>query len=462
MPLTTPPAPPDEAAPTWNEARARHAARASFLGSMLEYYDFYVYGSAAALIFNEVFFTRAHGAIGTLASLATFGVGYVARPVGGVVLGHFGDRVGRKKVMLFTLVLMGVSTFLIGCLPSYSSIGILAPVLLVLLRLAQGFSAGGEQAGANSLTLEHAPPNRRAFYTSWTLTGTQAGFILASLMFLAISTLPDRQLFSWGWRIPFWFSAVVVVVAYWVRRRLEEPQEFTEKKEHDHTARLPAVAVLRSQPWDVLRVALCQFNSVGGSVFSVFALAYATGDTVGLSRTTMLWVAIFANAFALVLQPLFALLADRAGRKPVFIGGALGFAVAMFLYLHALSTANLGYIFCAAFLVTSCFYSCLNATWPAMYGEWFSTPVRYSGTAIGTQVGIGFAGFAPTIAYAILGDGPGGWIPVALLVAFAMAVAAASCATGRETYRTPMSELGRSPGPAAAQTPQPPLPSATR
>ncbi|RNG31899.1 MFS transporter [Streptomyces botrytidirepellens] len=461
MPLTTPSVPPDEA--TWNEAKARQAARASFLGSMLEYYDFYVYGSAAALIFNEVFFTRAHGAIGTLASLATFGVGYVARPVGGVVLGHFGDRVGRKKVMLFTLVLMGASTFLIGCLPSYSSIGILAPVLLVLLRLAQGFSAGGEQAGANSLTLEHAPPNRRAFYTSWTLTGTQAGFILASLMFLVVSTLPDRQLFAWGWRIPFWSSAVVVVVAYWVRRRLEEPREFTEKKDHDRTARLPGVAVLRSQPWDVLRVALCQFNSVGGSIFSVFALAYATGDDVGLSRTTMLWVAIFANVCALVMQPLAALLADQIGRKPVFIGGALGFAATMFLYLHALSTANLGYIFFGAFLVTSCFYSCLNATWPSMYGEWFSTPVRYSGTAIGTQVGIGFAGFAPTIAYAILGDGPGGWIPVALLVAFAMAVAATSCATGRETYRTPMSELGKQPVPTAAPTPpQPQRPTVTR
>ncbi|MBL1112977.1 MHS family MFS transporter [Streptomyces sp. 110] len=448
-----PPAPAGEA--TWNEAKARHAARASFLGSMLEYYDFYVYGSAAALIFNDVFFTRAHGAIGTLASLATFGVGYVARPVGGMVLGHFGDRVGRKKVMLFTLVLMGASTFLIGCLPSYRSMGILAPVLLVLLRLAQGFSAGGEQAGANSLTLEHAPPHRRAFYTSWTLTGTQAGFILASLMFLAVSTLPDRQLFAWGWRIPFWASAVVVVVAYWVRRRLEEPQEFRQKMEHDRTARLPGVAVLRSQPRDVLRVALCQFNSVGGSIFSVFALAYATGDTVGLSRTTMLWVAIFANAFALVSQPLLALLADRIGRKPVFIGGALGFAVTMFLYLHALSTANIPYIYIAAFLVTSCFFSCLNATWPSMYGEWFSTPVRYSGTAIGTQVGVGFAGFAPTIAYAILGDGPGGWIPVAVLVAVAMGIAAVSCATGRETYRTPMSELGKPMEPAAAHVPQP-------
>ncbi|MFI8790846.1 MFS transporter [Streptomyces sp. NPDC055105] len=453
MPHTHKPAPPSGEV-TWNETKARQAARASFLGSMLEYYDFYVYGSAAALIFNRVFFTSAHGAIGTLASLATFGVGYVARPLGGVVLGHFGDRAGRKKVMLFTLILMGASTFLIGCLPSYDSIGVLAPALLVLLRLAQGFSAGGEQAGANSLTLEHAPPNHRAFYTSWTLTGTQAGFILASLVFLAVSALPDRQLFAWGWRIPFWASAVVVAVAYWVRRRLEEPPEFTEKKDHDRTARLPAITVLTSQPWDVLRVALCQFNSVGGSIFSVFALAYATGDTVGLSRTTMLWVAIFANAFALAIQPLLARLSDRIGRKPVFISGALGFAVTIFLYLHALSTANIPYILCGAFLVTSCFYSCLNATWPSMYGEWFSTSVRYSGTAIGTQIGIGFAGFAPTIAYAILGDGPNGWIPVALLVAFAMTVAAASCATGRETYRTPMSELGKPKAPTAAKTPQ--------
>lgn len=439
MPTTT--SSPPASAP--ENIKAARAARASFLGSMLEYYDFYIYGAAAALIFGQVFFSGASGVMGTLASLATFGVGYVARPIGGIVLGHFGDRIGRKKIMLLTLVLMGTSTFIIGCLPSYDSIGIWAPVLLVVMRLIGGFSAGGEQAGANSLTLEHAPANRRAYYCSWTLTGTQAGFILATGAFLLVATLSDEQLYSWGWRIPFWASVVVVAVAYWVRTRLDEPEEFQDRKEQDATAALPTVVVLKTHGWDVLRVALCAFNSVGGSIFAIFGLAYATSDDIGIARSTMLWVAIVANLFALVFQPLLGILADRIGRKPVFITGALGVGVSIFIYFAAISTANIALVFVGAFLMTSCFYSCLNASWPAMYGEWFATPVRYSGVAIGTQFGIAFAGFAPTIGYAILGDGPRGWVPVALLTAFAMVVAAASCATARETYRTPMAELGK-------------------
>ncbi len=207
--------PPDGAA----ERTPRKAALASFMGSAVEYYDFFVFGSAAALIFPKVFFPSGDDAALVL-SLATFGVAYVARPVGALILGHFGDRLGRQKVLMFTLVLMGLSTFLIGCLPTFDTIGWFAPGLLVLCRLLQGLSAAGEQAGASSLTLEHSPDHQRSFFTSWTLTGTQGGLILANLVMIPFVALPEDAQLGWGWRVPFWLSAVVVLVAYFIRRTL--------------------------------------------------------------------------------------------------------------------------------------------------------------------------------------------------------------------------------------------------
>src|SRR5690348_3211029 len=203
----------------------RKAALAAWIGSALEYYDFFIYGTAAALVFNKVFFPASSPATGTLLALATFGVGYLARPVGAFVLGHVGDRFGRKKVLVFTLLLMGVATFAVGCLPTYETAGVLAPVALVVLRLLQGLSASGEQAGANSMSLEHAPEHRRAYFTSFTLSGTQAGQILATAIFLPVAALPQEDLLSWGWRVPFWCSAVVVVVGLVIRRKIDETAE---------------------------------------------------------------------------------------------------------------------------------------------------------------------------------------------------------------------------------------------
>jgi MFS family permease len=440
---TSPPVPaPGEPAAT-DQRNVRKAATASFLGSMLEYYDFYIYGSAAALVFNKVFFSQASPGAGTLAALATFGVGYVARPIGGIVLGHLGDRIGRKKVMLFTVVLMGLSTFLIGCIPGYESIGVAAPVLLVVLRLLGGFSAGGEQAGANALTLEHSPPRRRAFFTSWTLSGTQAGFILASAVFLAVAQLPEEALLSWGWRIPFWSSIVVIALAWFVRRSLDEPEAFRRTRE-DPTAQVrgSGLAVLRTQPLDVLRVLLCAFTAIGGSIFSVFALSFATGPNIGLSRSTMLWVAIAANVCALGIIPVVASLSDRIGRKPVFVAGSLGTAAFTFLYLWSLTTGDIGVILLGAFLMTSVCYTGFIAVWPAFFAEMFPTRTRYSGTAIGTQFGFGLAGFAPTIGYALVGPDATDWLPVAIFTAVALVIAAGAALTARETYLTPLDELG--------------------
>ncbi|MBJ8348350.1 MFS transporter [Antrihabitans sp. YC2-6] len=423
--------------------KVKRAAIASFLGSMLEYYDFYIYASAAALVFGKVFFPASNPAAGTLLSLATFGVAYIARPFGAVLLGHFGDRVGRKKVMLITLVLMGTSTFLIGCLPSYAAIGVVAPILLVFLRVLQGISAAGEQSGANSLTLEHAPFGRRAFFTSWTLTGTQAGFILATAVFLTVANLPDDALLSWGWRVPFWFSFLVVVLAYVVRRRLDEPEVFTEEQESKQVAKFPVVELFRTHSTDVLRVVLCAFIAVCSTIFAVFGLAFATSPEVGVSRTTMLLVAVAANVIALFSQPALAILADRIGRKPVFITGVLGCSVMIFVYFKAIMSGNVPLIFFAGALLIGILYAAPNAIWPSFYAEMFNTKVRFSGIAIGTQIGFALAGFAPTIAWTLVGDSRTNWVPVAILVSICCLAAAAAAATARETYRVPLKQLGK-------------------
>ncbi|SED69062.1 Major Facilitator Superfamily protein [Rhizobiales bacterium GAS191] len=427
----------------------KKAALASWIGSALEYYDFFIYGTAAALIFPRIFFSSSDPQTGAIAAFATFGVAYIARPFGAVVFGHVGDKFGRKKVLIFTLLLMGFSTFIIGLLPSYDQVGILSPILLVIARLLQGLSAAGEQAGANSLTLEHAPPNQRAFYTSFTLSGTQAGLILATLVFLPIAELSEDQLLSWGWRIPFFLSAIVVAVGFWVRRSLPETPAFEEEeKAHTH-AKLPVATLFQEHAADVLRVIFAALISVVSTIFSVFTLSYAV-NTMHIARPTMLMVLVLANVVALAAIPAWAMLADRIGRKPVFILGALGCAVLIWPYIWAIGEANIPLIFAFGLLLSGVIYSASNGVWPALYGEMFDTKVRLSGMAIGTQIGFALGGFAPTISAALLRDGPYGWVPVAIFTAVTAIIAALSVMTARETYLTPMHELGRKWSAAAA------------
>ncbi|MGY1639042.1 MFS transporter [Geodermatophilus sp. SYSU D00742] len=420
----------------------RKAAIASFVGSMLEYYDFFIYGAAAGLVFPQVFFPESDPNTAILLSLATFGVAYVARPLGAVVIGHFGDKVGRKRMLVLTLLLMGVSTFLIGALPSYASIGVAAPILLVVLRVAQGLSAAGEQAGANSMTLEHSPEGRRGFFTSFTLVGTQAGLILANLVFIPFALLPEDQFLSWGWRIPFFLSAAVVAVGYWVRRTLPETPEFERASEEHEVAKLPVAVLFRDHWASVLRVVLCALISVVSTIVGTWALAHGTSEAIGLERSTLLWMVVLANALALGALVLWAKLSDRIGRRPVFAFGALGSAVAVFPFLWALQQGNVPLVFVFGILLSGVFYSAANGIWPSLYGEMFDTRVRYSGTAIGTQIGFALGGFSPAIATAIVGEGPNGWLPVAFLTAGAAAVAGICALTARETAHVPLEQLG--------------------
>ena len=415
------------------------AALASFMGSAVEYYDFFIFASASALIFPHIFFPSGDEAA-LVMSLATFGFAYVARPVGAVILGHFGDRIGPQKVLMFTLLLMGAATFVIGCLPTFEQVGWLSPILLVLCRLAQGISAAGEQAGASSLTLEHAPDHRRAFFTSWTLTGTQGGQILAAMVFIPVVSLPDDIKYSWGWRIPFWLSAVVVLVTFFIRRTLHEPPAFEEAKATGQIAKMPLVPLVRDYWRDVLRVILCAFVAAISTVFTNLALAY--GVVVGLEQGVTLWLVVTANFFALFTQPQFAKLADRIGRKPVFIYGALSSAVLMPFYMLSMSSGNMVLVFVLAVLTFSCGYAAANAVWPSFYGEMFSARVRFSGLAVGTQLGFLLAGFAPAIVAALGGVQEGGWVVIALFTAVVAVIASASALTARETKDVPTDTLG--------------------
>ncbi|WP_427165513.1 MFS transporter [Streptomyces sp. C1-1] len=421
----------------------KKAAAAAWIGSALEYYDFFIYGSAAALIFPKVFFDESDPATATLLSLATFGVAYAARPVGALFLGHFGDRLGRKKIMVFTLILMGVSTFLIGCLPTRAQVGALAPVLLVLCRVLQGVSAAGEQASANSMTLEHAPGHRRGFFTSFTLSGTQGGQLIATLVFIPVAALPEDQLLSWGWRIPFWASVGVAAVGYVIRRRLEETPAFTRQAaSSEGVVKLPLVVLLREHWADVLRVIAGALIASVSTIFTVWALAYATSDSVGMSRSSMLWVGALANLVALAAIPLWATLSDRIGRRPVYLIGAAGSAVAMFGYLWAISTGDYPLTLVLGIVAFGVVYSAANGVWPSFYGEMFSTRVRLSGMAIGTQIGFAVAGFAVTFAAEIAGPDGSDWSSVALFTAALCVPPVIAALSARETAKVPTERLG--------------------
>lgn len=417
------------------------ASAAGFFGSALEYYDMYIYASASALVFSRIFF-HDYGATGLLLSLGSYGVAYLARPLGGIIAGHLGDRFGRRRIMILTLLLMGISTFLIGCLPNYNSIGLFAPAALIALRLCQGLSVGGELSGASSLTLEHAPEGRRALYASWSINGIWVGYILATLAFIGISSLPEDALLSWGWRIPFWCSALIVVIGLFIRRTVEDTQAFVEEKEAGVIAKVPLVDVLRHQPGDVVRVALGAFLIVISTTVPVYGLTYAT-NVVHLSPTVMLWAVIFGYATALISQPLLALLSDTIGRRPVIIWGNVLGAIGVWEFFWAVGSANIPMIYLGVFLCITLAFAATGSVYPSYFAELFSTRFRVSGMAVGLQIGLLVTGFAPAIVQAISSANGNAWWPAAALTSVACLISAGAIATGRETYRTPVRELGR-------------------
>ncbi|MDV8149105.1 MFS transporter [Arthrobacter sp. B10-11] len=420
--------------------RAKKAALAAFLGGALEYYDFFIYATAASLVFSKIFFPAGDPTIALLASFATFGVAYVARPFGAVVFGHLGDKIGRKNTLVMTLVLMGSATFLIGVLPDFNTAGYWAPALLVLLRLMQGLSAGAETAGASALSTEEAPEGRRGFFASFAMSGISAGIVLASLAFLPVAAMSEADRLAWGWRIPFWGSILVLIVAYLVRRSLEEPEVFEEKHDHGELVKLPFAKMFKTHPAQFFQVALMSFETVTNTFMQSFGLAYAV--SVGVPASTMLWVSITGNILAVATQPLMAWLSDKFGRRPVFITGVLGSGAMIFVYFSVISTGNVPMIFLTSTLITAGTYAMSNAIYPAWFSELFNVKVRYSGMAIGLQIGILCAGFTPLLGTALVGADKANWGPAAWIVAASSILAVAGAFWARETSKTPLRELG--------------------
>ncbi|WP_087872652.1 MFS transporter [Arthrobacter globiformis] len=420
--------------------RAKKAALAAFLGGALEYYDFFIYATAASLVFSKIFFPAGDATVALIASFATFGVAYVARPFGAIVFGHLGDKIGRKNTLVLTLVLMGSATFLIGVLPDFNAVGYWAPALLVVLRLMQGLSAGAETAGASALSTEEAPEGRRGFFASFAMSGISAGIVLASLAFLPVAAMSEADRLAWGWRIPFWLSLVVLVVAYLVRRSLEEPEVFEEKHDHGELVKLPFAKMFKTHPAQFFQVALMSFETVTNTFMQSFGLAYAV--SVGVPASTMLWVSIVGNVIAIASQPLMAHLSDRFGRRPVFITGVLGSGLMIFVYFSVISTGNIPMIFLASTVITAGTYSMSNAIYPAWFSELFNVKVRYSGMAIGLQVGILCAGFTPLLGTALVGADKANWGPAAWIVAASSLLAVAGAYWARETHKTPLRQLG--------------------
>jgi MFS transporter, MHS family, shikimate and dehydroshikimate transport protein len=420
----------------------RQVALASFIGTTIEWYDFFLYGTAAALIFNDLFFPKVDPTIGTLAAFATFGVGFAARPIGGIVFGHFGDRAGRKSMLVISLLIMGLATAAIGILPSYASIGIAAPIILVVLRLAQGLGVGGEWGGAVLMAVEHAPKGKRGLYGSFPQMGVPAGLFGATVIFAIMqAATTEAQFNSWGWRVPFLFSIVLVAVGLFIRMRLMESPAFQQVKDSGTEAPKPIVDVIKTQPREVL-VAMGMRIAENGVfyIFTVFVLAYAE-DTLKLGKSTMLTGVAIAAFIGLFTVQLWGALSDRFGRKPLYMGGAVFSTLFAFPFFMLVDTKQTVLVWLAIVLGVNVGHDLMYGPQGAYYAEMFGTRVRYSGASLGYQLAsVLSGGFAPLIAAALLaanGDDPT-LVAVYMVVMGLITVTATFFA--RETFRDDIEE----------------------
>jgi metabolite-proton symporter len=400
-------------APAPSGTRFGRVVGASIVGTTVEWYDFFLYGSAAALVFGPLFFPDQDDFVGVLASFATYAVGFFARPVGALVFGHFGDRIGRKKLLVISLLMMGAATFAIGLLPTYGTVGVLAPILLIALRLVQGFALGGEWGGAVLIVSEHGKPEHRGFWASWPQAGAPAGNLLATgVLALLAAFQSDAAFESWGWRIPFLLSAVLILVVLWVRLSVSESPVFLEAQraaEAEAAAtgakeKAPIVTVLTRYKREVLTAMGARIaENVSFYLLTAFSLTYLT-NVVGLDSSFALNAVLIASAVHLVTIPLWGHLSDRIGRRPVYLFGAAGIGVWAFAFFGLLDTANFG-LAVVAITVGLLFHGAMYGPQAAFFSELFGTKSRYTGVSIGANLASLVAGApAPLIALALLGS----------------------------------------------------------
>ena len=415
--------------------RARRAALGSFAGAVVDWYDFLLYGITAALVFNREFFPQIGPAMGTLAAFATFGVGFLFRPLGGVIFGHFGDRLGRKRMLMLTVWMMGIATALIGLLPSFAAIGWWAPVLLVTLRAVQGFAVGGEWGGAALLSVESAPKHKKAFYSSGVQVGYGVGLLLSTGLVSLISVYTtDEQFLSWGWRIPFLFSIVLVLAALWVRNGMEESQEFEQQNKPAAKRSLPVVEALIKHPaafGKIIALRLCELLTM--YIVTAFALNYST-QNLGLPRELFLNIGLLVGGLSCLTIPCFAWLADRYGRRRVYITGALIGTLSAWPFFLALEAQSLFWIVFFAIMLANVAHDMVVCVQQPMFTSMFGASYRYSGAGVGYQVAsVVGGGFTPFIAAALVTFSGGDWHSVALYLLVGCLISAATALLMKET-----------------------------
>ncbi|MBT1187728.1 MHS family MFS transporter [Streptomyces sp. CJ_13] len=441
------------ATPSPSPGSIRRVVAASLIGTTIEWYDFFLYGTAAALVFNKLFFPTSDPLTGTLIAFVTYAIGFLARPLGGVVFGHFGDRLGRKKLLVLSLLMMGGATFAMGLLPTHASIGVGAPILLTVLRLVQGFALGGEWGGAVLIVSEHGGDRRRGFWASWPQSGAPGGNLLATgVLALLAAVQSDAAFLAWGWRVPFLLSGVLVVVGLWIRLSVSESPVFLAAQaargaSGEARGELPVVQVFRRSWRQVLTAVGARFGeNISYYVLTSFLLVYVTAH-LGLPKSTALNAVLIGSAVHFVTIPAWGALSDRIGRRPVTLIGSAGMAVWAFAFF-ALVDSESFVVITAAVTVGLLLHGAMYGPQAAFISELFDTEVRYSGASMGSQLASIVAGaLAPIVAVELLKD-HGSSLPVSLYLCAAAVVTTLTVAFARETRGRDLARTGTAPAPA--------------
>ncbi|MDO5639388.1 MAG: MFS transporter [Neisseria sp.] len=411
---------------------------ASLVGSSIEWFDYFLYGTVAALVFNQLFFPAEDPTVGTMLAFASFALSFFIRPFGGIIFSHIGDKIGRKQTLVLTLSLMGGATVLMGLLPTYQAIGVAAPILMVTLRLVQGLGIGGEWGGAMLLAVEYAPPEKRGFFGSVPQMGVTIGMLLATLALTVMSTLPDDAFLSWGWRVPFVLSAVLVFVGLWIRKGIDETPSFKKNQESGNVVAVPLFETFKTHKREVLIAVGAKFvETAPFYIMSTFIVYYATTE-LDFSRTQVLNAVTIATIVTTLLIPLMGALSDKIGRKTVYVGGVLLMMAYAFPYFWMLQSGSFAMLVLATVIGLGIIWAPTTAVLGTMFSEIFKSNVRYTGITLGYQIGAALAGgTAPLVATFLLKEFNHSYVPIALYIIFTgvvslLAIIAVSEAAGKQ------------------------------